>query len=129
MKNKKKVCDKCKSKRDISCFGVRSDNGKVRNTCKSCLSAQAKATRAKKESFVKITDRGGDLKNEYRIVKGGKVLATVFFKPFFITLVGSGDDEKEAFERCYEADLRDLQTCFAFVLSDHDIIKRLVTTF
>jgi len=43
-----KKCNVCGKRKDVKKFWVRSDNGKVRNTCKECQRLQAKINREKK---------------------------------------------------------------------------------
>jgi len=58
---KTKKCITCGKRKKVSEFAVRSDNGKVRGSCKKCLVEKAKISRNKnKKKYQKIdTGRGG----------------------------------------------------------------------
>ena len=44
---KSKKCITCGKRKDVSKFAVRSDNGKLRGSCKICISEMAKKNRKK----------------------------------------------------------------------------------
>ena len=55
---------------------------------------------------------------QYRIVVDGIIKAEVYYKLFFIDLADY--TKKEEFEKCYEADLRELKEKFKLVLNGKD---------
>lgn len=51
-----KKCITCNIEKDISEFGIRSDTGKHRNTCKGCSNITSKRTRNKKTDVKKLEE-------------------------------------------------------------------------